>query len=108
MDELQERAEIDRLVEEQHRDDTDYITPEFREMVPFDEGLQNCVGKSPDGEVEWYDHRALGRIQRGAVLIGGASWHGTFGGYTNHKCRCQRCKGANAAHQRKRRAKRAA
>lgn len=104
MDELQERAEIDRLVEEQLRDDTYQIAPEVRDMVPFDEGLHNRIGVTLEGEIEWFDHVALGRVQHGKVLVGTASWHGTFGGYTNHKCRCCKCKGANATHQRKVRA----
>ena len=36
-----------------------------------------------------------------------ASWHGTHGGYSNHKCRCTPCRDANAAWQRGRRAERA-
>ena len=24
-----------------------------------------------------------------------AAWHGTLGGYTNHKCRCDKCREAN-------------
>lgn len=34
-------------------------------------------------------------------------WHGTRGGYTNHRCRCDDCKAANAAMQRDQREKRA-
>lgn len=26
-------------------------------------------------------------------------WHGTYGGYTNHACRCDECKSAGAAHR---------
>lgn len=29
--------------------------------------------------------------------------HGTFGGYTNHRCRCDLCRAANREHQRRRR-----
>lgn len=36
-----------------------------------------------------------------------SSWHGTHGGYSNHKCRCTLCRDANAAWQRGRRAERA-
>jgi len=102
MDELQERAEIDRLVEEQQRDDRDYIAPEFRDTVPIDE-LDNLLGVSPDGGIVSFE-----KHEKGSVLTGSAVYHGTFGGYTNHKCRCVRCRYANAEHQRKRRAEKAA
>jgi hypothetical protein len=29
----------------------------------------------------------------------GAAWHGTANGYSFHKCRCEPCVKANAAHQ---------
>lgn len=27
-------------------------------------------------------------------------WHGTLGGYTNHRCRCEKCRSANTARMR--------
>ena len=102
MDELQERAEIDHLVEQQQRDDRDYVAPEFRDMVPIDE-MENLLGVADDGEIVSFE-----RHEKGSVLTGYAVYHGTFGGYTNHKCRCPRCKAANTEHQRKRRAEKAA
>jgi hypothetical protein len=27
-------------------------------------------------------------------------WHGKIGGYTNHRCRCERCRAANTQRQR--------
>lgn len=35
------------------------------------------------------------------------SWHGTYGGYTNHYCRCDDCRRANADRVAKARARRA-
>jgi len=34
------------------------------------------------------------------------AWHGTTGGYTNHKCRCDACRGALREYQRARRGQR--
>lgn len=28
-------------------------------------------------------------------------WHGTLGGYTNHRCRCDKCRAAWRAYMRK-------
>lgn len=33
-------------------------------------------------------------------------WHGTLGGYTNHKCRCDQCRAANSAYMKQARLKR--
>lgn len=30
-------------------------------------------------------------------------WHGSIGGYSNHRCRCQPCRDANTDYQRRRR-----
>ena len=102
MDELQERAEIDQLVEEQLRDDRDYISPEFRDTVPIDE-LDNLLGVSPDGEIV-----SFGRHEKGSILIAGATYHGTLYGYSNRKCKCAPCKRAMADWKKKRRAEKAA
>lgn len=32
-----------------------------------------------------------------------SSWHGTYGGYTNHKCRCADCREANRLYAAQRR-----
>lgn len=47
------------------------------------------------------------RSGRGQILAEGATWHGTNGGYTNHKCRCARCRAAHAEQARRDRAQRA-
>ena len=95
MDELQERAEIDRLVEEQQRDDTDYQAPEFASVIPLD-SIEDQLGVQEDEIV------FVGKRERGSVLIGGATWHGTLAGYAKQKCRCRPCKDAKATYERKR------
>ena len=100
MDELQERAEIDRLVEEQQRDDRDYIAPEFPNTIPLD-SIVDHLG-TQDGEIVF-----VGSSERGSVLIGSASWHGTLAGYAKQKCRCRPCRDAKAAYERQRYKRRA-
>jgi hypothetical protein len=103
MDEVQERAEIDRLVDEQQRDDTTFISTEFPvDTVPI-ETLADSLAEMPDGEIAY-----LGKHEKGTVLIGGATYHGTASGYVNHKCRCVPCKGAQATRVRRQRAQRKA
>jgi len=102
MDELQERAEIDRLVEEQLKDDTDFIEPQFPNTVSTDV-LDDLLGITGDGEVISFK-----RAERGSILTGAASWHGSTSGYVNHKCRCRPCKDAQAARIRKQRERRKA
>ena len=94
MDELQERAEIDRLAEEQQRDDTDYQAPEFASVIPLD-SIEDQLGVQEDEIV------FVGKKERGSVLISGASWHGTLFGHRRQKCKCRPCKAAGAAYQRK-------
>lgn len=103
MDELQERAEIDRLVEEQRKDDTSFISTEFPvDTVPI-ETLVDSLSLTEDGEIAY-----VGSREKGTILIGTAPWHGTTSGYVNHKCRCQPCKTAQATRVRKQRARRRA
>lgn len=109
MDELQERAEIDRLIEEQQRDDASpYLIPERREMVRLD-ALDDFVGVE-GGEIVTFEPGRRGNSpnERGRILTGTATWHGTTSGYVNHKCRCRPCKDAQAARVRKQRARRKA
>lgn len=86
-------TELDRLIAEQNRDDTDTISPEFRNQVPLTSGLANCVGYEDGQIVTFYP-----RPPKGTLLIGTATYHGTRSGYKNHGCRCAPCKGANAAY----------
>ena len=104
MDELQERAEIDRLVEEQRKDDTNFISPEFTTLdtVPI-ETLEDFLAIGPEGELVRFNQR-----EKGTVLVGTAAYHGTASGYVHHKCKCVRCKSAHAARIRKQRAQRKA
>lgn len=108
VDELQERAEIDALWTEQQRDDVPYVTPECRDMVRLD-ALDDYVGLE-DGELVTFEPGRRGNTsnERGRVLVGTATWHGTTSGYVNHKCRCQPCRDAQAARVRKQRANRRA
>jgi len=94
MDELQERAEIDRLLEEQQRDDRDYQAPEFPNTIPLD-SVEDRLG-TQDGEIVFARSN-----ERGSVLVAGATWHGTLFGYRRQKCKCQECKDAASTYQRK-------
>lgn len=103
MDELQERAEIDRLVDEQLKDDTYFIPTEFPvDTVPI-ESLSETLAQTEDGEIIHLASR-----EKGTVLVGTAPYHGTVSGYVNHKCKCGRCKGAQAARVRRQRLQRKA
>lgn len=96
MDELEEHRELDRLIEEQQRDDSGVVFPEHSDTVSLD-GLENHLAVE-DGEL--IDMRPR---ERGSILVGGASWHGTIGGYNNHKCKCARCRAAIKEYRRLRR-----
>lgn len=98
-----ETSELDLLIAEQEADDTHIVRPEFREQIPLTEGLSNCIGVD-GGEIV----TNLPRPARGSLLIGTATWHGTNGGYQNHKCRCVPCKSAHADVQRRYRQRRSA
>lgn len=104
MDELQERDEINRLVEEQRKDDTNLVQTEFSGLntVPI-ETLADSLAVTPDGGIVMFGQR-----EKGTVLVGSAPYHGTISGYVNHKCKCVRCKGAHAARVRRQRAQRKA
>jgi hypothetical protein len=104
MDEVQERAEIERLFEEQLKDDTSFVSPEFNTLdtIPI-ETLVDSLAVAPDGEIVMF-----GQKEKGTVLIGSAAYHGTVSGYVNHKCKCDRCKGAQATRVRRQRAQRKA
>lgn len=93
---MEAQSELERLIEEQERDCSDTIRPEFYEQVPLTEGIANCIGMEMDGEIV----SRLPRPPRGTLLVGSAPWHGTRGGYENHKCRCDKCRDANATRSR--------
>jgi hypothetical protein len=104
MCELQEQAEIDRLIEEQQREDKDYQAPEFPNTVPLD-SVEDRLGTQAEELI------FVGSNERGSVLghqarVVNASWHGTLAGYARQKCKCRPCRDAKAAYERKRRAKR--
>lgn len=88
MDEGQ--VELSELIAEQKADDTHQIMPEFSGSVPLD-SIEEHLGVTPDGERADFLPR-----QRGTVLSGTASWHGTNHGYTRQKCRCSRCRAAHS------------
>ena len=92
-------TELEELMEAQRADDTHTITPEFRDQVPLTEGIANRIGMEPDGEIVSYEARP----PRGTLLVGTASWHGTYGGYTRRACRCEPCTKANSDYRRQRR-----
>jgi hypothetical protein len=85
-----ESAELSELISEQKADDTHQVMPEFPGSVPLD-SIEEHLGVTPDGQRADFLPR-----QRGTVLSGTASWHGTNHGYTRQRCRCVRCKGAHA------------
>jgi hypothetical protein len=92
--------ELELLIEEQRRDDTHIVRPErgyaFSLDAPTPDGdgvLGDCVGVDADGEIVCLLPR-----RRGDVM--GHIPHGTTGGYTNHRCRCRRCRDAHAAYMR--------
>ena len=80
-------SEIEELIEEQQRDDTHRVKPEFRSQVPLTNGVANHIGIDQEGEIVTY----WPRPPKGTLLVGHAAWHGTTGGYRNHGCRCNPC-----------------
>lgn len=107
--------ELERLIAEQEADDTDFVRPE-----PQAVSLE-AVGEYIGGNDTYFsgaedEHYSFGdegngiysflEPQKGDVLVGGASWHGTRHGYTRKRCRCQRCSEANNLYHRKLRQKR--
>lgn len=101
MTEAERLAELDLLIAEQERDDTNIVYAENRifldaQFVMGDgeaEGFSNLIGVDQEGEIISFI-----RPRRGDVLTTGKSWHGTIGGYSNYKCKCARCKAAWSAH----------
>lgn len=80
-------TELELLIAEQAQDDTDVIKPEFRGQVPLTNGISNCIGMELDGEIIAH----FPRPPKGSLLVGCAPWHGSAGGYRNHRCRCEPC-----------------
>lgn len=97
---MDSQDELERLIAEQAADGASFtVKPEFREQVPFTDGIANLVGMQPDGEIVSFEPRP----PKGTLLVGTATWHGTYGGYKNHRCRCEPCRGANAEYVQTRR-----
>ena len=95
-------TELERLVAQQTQDDNTTIRPEFPGwQVPFTNGLANCIGMDSDGEIVTF----FPRPPKGVLLVATAAWHGTYGGYTAHGCRCVPCRAANTEYRRHRRSK---
>lgn len=107
--------ELERLIAEQEADDTDFVRPELQAVS------LEAVGEYIGGNDTYFsgtedEHYSFGdedngiysflEPQKGDVLVGGASWHGTFHGYTRRRCRCKPCTEANKIHQREVRKKR--
>lgn len=93
--------ELARLVAEQEADDTPMCAPERAGDTSFqaNPGLANMLAYDEAGEpISFVKH------EKGTILVGGADWHGTTGGYNNHKCRCDRCTQAFKEYRRKKRA----
>jgi hypothetical protein len=102
MDELEEQRELDILIEEQEKDDTSVIyspEPGHRDDVSI-HGMDNTLAVDEDGEL-----LDLTEHERGTVLVGNASWHGTIAGYTKHGCRKLCCRDVWATYQRAYRAR---
>lgn len=105
--ELEEQLELERLIAEQEKDDSGV---EFNhESGHRDDVSLEAVGDSAyvvdtyfagtEDEHSSYDEEIRPAIERGSVLSGSASWHGTITGYRKHGCRCVRCKEAQRVHQ---------
>ena len=98
--------ELALLIEEQRADDTHIVRPDrvmryglrLDHQTDNDKDLSNLIGVDEDGEVVSFI-----RAERGEILVGAAPWHGTEDGYTNHRCRCPRCRQANTVANHKRR-----
>ena len=115
MDELEERRELDRLIAEQEKDDSTVILPERGHESDIDIGVFTdsfsvtdvYFAGSEDQHPSDEDAEPVIDLprQKGAVLVGGASWHGTLDGYNNHKCHCDRCKAAYSEWKRQYRAR---
>ncbi len=100
--------ELELLIREQQKDDTYFIERQPGEIslnAPWHAGgelreVGDLLQVDEDGVVsfggEQFGHSALADPR----LVP----HGTLGGYTNHHCRCARCRKANAEYRRKKRA----
>ena len=92
--------ELQRLIEEQRKDDTYEVRPERHVSFSLDATLPgsteltfaDVVGIDVDGQVRIFAPRPMGH-----VLVGSKIPHGTSGGYTNWKCRCASCRKAHTA-----------
>ncbi len=91
-------SELDRLIEEQRKDDAqETLWPERFVSFSLDAGggmtadgfsYAEVIGVDDDGTIINYIPAKKG------TLIG-ASYHGTNGGYSNRRCRCDRCRDAH-------------
>ena len=123
--------ELELLMQEQAADDTPYLTTPGWQVsldAPVDDGhgTASSVGAEMVGRDPWplveaavdlrLDPAELAYAgdlvdylppRRGEALSDPRKIpHGTAGGYTNHKCKCSRCRGAYAALRRQGRAAR--
>jgi len=103
--------ELEALIAEQARDDTPFQRQERwlegRSVpldAPLEEGTLAAVIGVEYAELGADETRVVDFLQRprGSVLTEGATYHGTLDGYNNHRCRCPRCRGANAERSRRR------
>lgn len=108
-------SELERLIAEQSADDTYFARPEQQnvslETVSEYVGISDTYFAGTDDEHYSYGDEDQGVYsfltpERGSVLVEGASWHGSNYGYTQKKCRCDRCTEAAKEAKRAWRAKR--
>lgn len=96
--------ELELLIAEQQADDTHIIRKPLNELsldAPAPGGLglvSDFIGVDEDGEIISFLPREEG------LIAGSKIPHGTRGGYTNYRCRCNPCRSANAEYVRARRA----
>jgi hypothetical protein len=94
MDELEEHQALDRLIAEQEADDTSVVFGESgHENDITIHGLEDRLTTDDEGEAVYLAPR-----ERGTILTGTATWHGTIYGYKRKLCKCARCTAANAKH----------
>lgn len=94
--ELEEQLELERLIAEQEKDDSQVVYGEKgHEHDVSIEGMENAISVDEDGEVTIDLPR-----ERGSILTGAATWHGTVAGYTKQGCRCPKCRKAQRDYMR--------
>jgi hypothetical protein len=103
--EAERLAEIDRLVEEQRKDDTNHIEHEYMgrfRALSLDASVSESdwLGVEIDGVTRIPVHDLNPRARRGMYCGGGLAQipHGTMNGYKNYGCRCRPCTVAHTAY----------